>query len=148
VERKSATADIDAAYTRGIECARTAVIVDPNDSWANFAVANLSYLKQDCPPARLYTLRTMTTNPNSPGFSAILAGLAPICDYPYAEELLDQAIQAQSPYFARTRLQLVLAALSQNRPEKIDEIYGAELPLSHWMESGSHTQNLQILPIK
>jgi hypothetical protein len=135
MERKSATADIDAAYARGIEFARTAVIVDPNDSWANFAVANLSYLKQDCPTARLYTLRTMTTNPNSPGFSAILAGLAPICDYPYTEELLDQAIQAQSPYFARTRLQLVLAALSQNRPEKIDEIYGAELPLSRYNRS-------------
>jgi hypothetical protein len=30
---------------------------------------------------------------------------------------------------------LVLAALSQNRPEKIDEIYDAELPLSHYNRS-------------
>jgi hypothetical protein len=90
----------------------------------------------------------MTTNPNSPGFSAILAGLAPICDYPYAEELLDQAIQAQSPYFARTRLQLVLAALSQNRPEKIDEIYGAELPLSRYNRSNFYLTEAMIAASK
>jgi len=132
MERKSAAADINAAYARGMEFARAAIIVDPNDSWANFAVANLAYLKQDCPTARLYTQRTMTANPNSAAFSAVLAGLAPICDYPEAEKLLDQALQTQSPYFARARLQLVLAAISQNRPEKIDQIYNAELPLSRY----------------
>ena len=135
LERKSATADGNAAYARGIQFARTAIMVAPNDGWANFAVANLSYLKQDCPTARLYTQRTIAANPNSAAFSAILAGLAPICDYPDAEKLLDQALQTQSPYFARARLQLVLAAISQNRPEKIDEIYDAELPLSRFNRS-------------
>jgi tetratricopeptide (TPR) repeat protein len=135
LERKSATADGNAAYARSIQFARTAIMVAPNDGWANFAVANLSYLKQDCPTARLYTQRTIAANPNSAAFSAILAGLAPICDYPDAEKLLDQALQTQSPYFARARLQLVLAAISQNRPEKIDEIYDAELPLSRFNRS-------------
>ena len=135
LERKSAAADGNAAYARSIQFARTAIMVAPNDGWANFAVANLSYLKQDCPTARLYTQRTIAANPNSAAFSAILAGLAPICDYPDAEKLLDQALQTQSPYFARARLQLVLAAISQNRPEKIDEIYDAELPLSRFNRS-------------
>ena len=135
LERKSAAADANAAYARSIQFARTAIMVAPNDGWANFAVANLSYLKQDCPTARLYTQRTIAANPNSAAFSAILAGLAPICDYPDAEKLLDQALQTQSPYFARARLQLVLAAISQNRPEKIDEIYDAELPLSRFNRS-------------
>ena len=135
LERKSAAADGNAAYARSIQFARTAIMVAPNDGWANFAVANLSYLKQDCPTARLYTQRTIAANPNSAAFLAILAGLAPICDYPDAEKLLDQALQTQSPYFARARLQLVLAAISQNRPEKIDEIYDAELPLSRFNRS-------------
>jgi hypothetical protein len=148
MERKSAAADVYAAYTRGIKFARAAIIVDPNDGWANFAVANLSYLKQDCPTARLYTQRTMTANPNSSAFSAILAGLAPICNYPDAEKLLDQALQAQSPYFARARLQLVLAAISQNRPEKIDEIYAAELPLSRYNRSNFYLTEAMIAASK
>lgn len=132
MERKSAAADIDAAYVRSIQFARAAIIIDPNDSWANFAVAYLSYIKKDCPNARLYTQRTMAANPNSPVFSPVLAGFAPSCDYPDAEKLLDQALQTQSPYLAKSRLYLVLAALSQNRPEKIDEIHDAELPLSRY----------------
>ena len=148
MERKSAAADGNAAYARGIKFARAAIIVDPNDGWANFAVANLSYLKQDCPTARLYTQRTMAANPNSAAFSAILAGLAPICDYPDAEKLLDQALQAQSPYFARARLQLVLAAISQNRPEKIDAVYAAELPLSRYNRSNFYLTEAMIAASK
>jgi Tfp pilus assembly protein PilF len=148
MERKSAAADVYAAYARGIKFARAAIIVDPNDGWANFAVANLAYLKQDCLTARLYTQRTMTANPNSAAFSAILAGLAPICDYPDAEKLLDQALQTQSPYFARARLQLVLAAISQNRPEKIDEIYDAELPLSRYNRSNFYLTEAMIAASK
>jgi len=144
MERKSAAADVDAAYARGMLFARAAVIVAPNDSWANFAVANLSYLKRDCPTARLYTQRAMAANPNSPAFSAVLAGLAPICDYPDAEKLLDQAILTQSPYFARARLQLVLAAISQNRPDKIAEIYDAELPLSPYNRSNFYLTEAMI----
>jgi hypothetical protein len=90
----------------------------------------------------------MTANPNSAAFSAILAGLAPICDYPDAEKLLDQALQTQSPYFARARLQLVLAAISQNRPEKIDEIYDAELPLSSYNRSNFYLTEAMIATSK
>ncbi|WP_295490403.1 hypothetical protein [Sphingorhabdus sp. EL138] len=148
MERKGAAADVDAAYARGILFARAAVIVDPNDSWANFAVANLSYLKRDCPMARLYTQRTIAANPNSSAFSAVLAGFAPICDYPDAEKLLDQAIQTQSPYVARARLQLVLAAISQNRPEKIAEIQDAELPLSAYNRSNFYLTEAMIAASK
>ena len=148
MERKSASEDVDAAYARGMLFARAAVIVDPNDSWANFAVANLSYLKRDCPMARLYTQRAMAANPNSSAFSAVLAGLAPICDYPDAEKLLDQAIQSQSPYVARARLQLVLAAISQKRPEKIAEIHDAELPLSRYNRSNFYLTEAMIAASK
>lgn len=130
VERTWSAQDPDAAFARGTVFAQAAVKADPNDGWANFAMARLSYLRQNCATARFYTERTMEANPNSPVFSAVLSGLAPICDYPYSERLLDQAIATQSPYFAKARLQLVLAAISQNRPEKISEIYEAELPLA------------------
>jgi hypothetical protein len=128
-EREDAAKNLDAAYARGIIFARAAVKADPNDGWANFAFARLSYLKRDCPTARFYTSRTMEANPNSPVFAAVLSGLAPICNYPYSEKLLDQAILTQSPYFPKARLQLILGAIAQNRLEKIDEIYAAELPL-------------------
>jgi tetratricopeptide (TPR) repeat protein len=148
MERKSAAADIDAAYARSIQFARAAIIIDPNDSWANFAVAYLSYIKKDCPTARLYTQRTMAANPNSPVFSPVLAGFAPSCDYPDAEKLLDQALQTQSPYFAKSRLYLVLAAISQNRPEKIDDIYEAELPLSRYNRSNFYLTEAMIAASK
>lgn len=130
VDRVSDAKGIDAAVKRGLVFARSAVAADPNDASANFAMARLSYINRDCRLARFYTLRTMKANPNSPLFSSTLSVLAPICDYPYADALLDQAIQTQSPYSAYGRLLLVLGALSQNRPEKISEIYRGELPLS------------------
>jgi hypothetical protein len=130
IERSSAANDMDAAAKRGLVFARTAVAAAPGDGWANFAMARLSYVTRDCDTARFYTLRTMQANPNSPIFSSMLSVLAPNCGYPYAEALLDQAIQTQSPHNAKGRLLLVLGALSQNRPEKIGEIYRAELPLS------------------
>ena len=130
MERSSAAQDMDVAYGRGILLARAAVKADANDGWANFAMARLSYLKRDCDTARFYTERTLQANPNSPVFASVLAGLAPLCRYPFAEKLLDQAIATQSPYYAKARLLLVLSAIAQNRPEKIDEIYAGELPLS------------------
>jgi hypothetical protein len=130
MERSSAVQDLDAAYRRGILLARAAVKADTNDGWANFAMARLSYLQRDCDNARFYTERTMQANPNSPVFSSVLAGLAPLCSFPFAGKLLDQAIATQSPYYAKARLLLVLSAISQNRPEKIDDIVAGELPLS------------------
>lgn len=130
VERSSAVQNMDAAFERGISLARVSVKADANDGWANFAMARLSFLKRDCSSARFYTARTIAANPNSPIFSSVLAGLAPICDYPLAGKLLDQAIATQSPYYAKSRLLLVLSAISQKRPEKINEIFESELPLS------------------
>lgn len=135
IERSSAAIDMEAAVKNGLVFARSALSVDPDDAWANFAMARLSYVNRDCSLARFYTQRTMKANPNSPIFSSILSALAPICDYPYAEALLDQAIQTQSPYSANARLLLVLGALSQNRPEKIGEIYHGDLPLSRHAQS-------------
>lgn len=135
IERSSAAIDMKVAAKNGLVFARSALSVDPDDAWANFAMARLSYVNRDCRLAQFYTLRTMKANPNSPIFSSILSVLAPICDYPYAEALLDQAIQTQSPYSANGRLLLVLGALSQNRPEKIGEIYHGDLPLSRHAQS-------------
>lgn len=135
IERSSAASDMEVAAKNGLVFARAALSVDPDDAWANFAMARLSYVNRNCPLARFYTQRTMKANPNSPIFSSILSALAPVCDYPYAEGLLDQAIQTQSPYSANGRLLLVLGALSQNRPEKISEIYRGDLPLSRHARS-------------
>ncbi|MFN3450910.1 MAG: hypothetical protein ACK4ZE_02030 [Sphingorhabdus sp.] len=122
--------DLNAAAKRGLVFARSAIEVAPDDASANFAMARISYINRDCRSARAYTARTMKANPNSPLFSGVLSVLAPICDYPYADALLDQAIQTQSPDNANGRLLLVLGALSQNRPEKISEIDSGEVPLS------------------
>lgn len=130
LERSSAVENLDAAYERGIIFARAGVEADANDGWANFAMARLSFFKRDCAAARFYTDRTMISNPNSPVFSSVLAGLAPMCDYPFAQKLLDQAIATQSPFYAKSRLWLVLGAISQNRPEKISEIYQGQMPLT------------------
>jgi len=130
IDRSSAANDMDAAAKNGLVFARSAIAARPDDGWANFAMARLSYVIRDCDTAWFYTQRTMKANPNSPIFSSMLSVLAPNCDYPYAEALLDQAIQTQSPFNVKGRLLLVLGALSQNRPEKIGEIYNAEPPLS------------------
>lgn len=132
IERRSAQSDFETAAKQGMQFARAAVAADPNDGSANFAMARFSYLAKDCVSARFYTARTMATNPNSVMFTATLASLSGLCNYPDAEKLLDQAFLTQSTYFTKGRLLLVLGALGQNRPEKIADIVASDLPQSRY----------------
>lgn len=122
IERSSARRDFPAAAKAAIGFARQAVATDPNDGSANYVLARLSYFKKDCVTARYYTTRAVELNPNSPVITANLAALAPICAHPYATELLDAAFRAQSPRYNNGRILLALAAISQNRPDRIDDI--------------------------
>lgn len=128
LERPAAQKDFVAATARGLTLARQAVALDPNDAWANFAMARLAYAAQDCRSASVYTARTMEANPNSPIFPAVLASLSPVCKYPGAEQILDQALLTQSPLYIRSRLLLVQAAIYMNQPEKIALVKDSELP--------------------
>jgi hypothetical protein len=130
VERERDITKIAPAYARAMQYARAAVKADPNDGWTNFAMARVSYLKQDCASARFYTDRTIEANPNSAIFSAALSVFGPLCNYPDAGKLLDQALRTQSPYYPRGRLLLVFSAISQNTPEKIAQVSAGELPIS------------------
>jgi hypothetical protein len=132
IERRSAMGDFAAASKQGIGFARAAVAADPNDGSANFALARMSYFENDCMSARFYTGRALETNPNSPMITATLAALANVCDYPDAARLLDLAFLAQSPRYAKGRLLLALAALAQNRPDKIAEIKDSDLPQTQY----------------
>lgn len=128
LERPAARTNFTAANARGIALARKAVSTDPNDAWANFAMARLAYAAGDCRSAIIYTDRTMDANPNSPLFPAVLASLAPVCKYPHSAQLLDQALLTQSPLYIRSRLLLVQAAIFQGTPEKIALVKDSELP--------------------
>lgn len=130
IERSSANADFEAASQTGMQFARAAIAADPYDGSANFALARFSYLRNDCTSARFYTARTMETNPNSTVFSATLAALSGLCNYPDADKLLDQAYRTQSINFTKGRVLLVMGALAQNRPEKIAELVASDLPQS------------------
>ncbi len=132
IERSGAQADFDAAAQTGLKYARAAVAADPNDGSANFALARLSYLRKDCVSARFYTARTIETNPYSPMFTATLASLAGLCNYPEAGKLLDLAFATQTPAFTKGRLLLILASLEQKRPEKIAEIFDSDLPQARY----------------
>lgn len=132
IERQGAHGDFTTAARAGTKFARAAVLADPNDGSANFAMARYAYLNKDCVSARFYTARTMEVNPNSPMFTATLAALAKMCDYPGAEKLLDQAFRTQSPHFPKGRLLLILAALAQDRPDKLIELAASDLPASRY----------------
>ncbi len=132
IERRSALKDFESASQIGIQFARAAVAADPMNGAANFALARFSYLRKDCVSARFYTARTMETNPNGPMSTATLAALAGLCNYRDADKLLDQAFRTQSTFFPKGRILLVLAALGQNRPDKIAEILPSDLPQSRY----------------
>lgn len=130
-ERRSAATDFSAATRTGIKFARAAVAADPNDGSANFALARLSYIREDCVSARFYTTRAIDANPASPIIAATLAAMTAMakdCQYPRADALLDQAFLAQSTEYSKGRLLLTLAALAQNKPEKLAEIKDSDLP--------------------
>jgi hypothetical protein len=128
LERSSAHNDRQGAVRRGLVFARRAVAVSPNDAWANFALARLSFVAGDCGDAKFYADRTMEINPNSPIFATGLAAMAPACNLANSDELFNQALFAQSPYFARGRLLLIATALMQDRPDKIAEVVESDTP--------------------
>ena len=132
IERSSAMKNFDLATETAMKLARAAIATDPNDAMANFAVARLSYLKNDCVSARFYTGRAVEANSNSPLILANLAALSPMCGYPGARDLLDRAFLAQTELYPRGRLLLVLAALEQGRPDKVAEIKPSDVPQSEF----------------
>jgi hypothetical protein len=132
IERSSARRDFPAAAQTAIAFARQAVAADPNDGSANYVLARLSYLQKDCVAARYYTTRATELNPNSPVIMGNLAALAPICAHPDAAKLLDQAFRTQSPQYNNGRLLLALAAISQNRPDRIADIQDSAPPQSRY----------------
>ena len=135
IERSSAMANFDGAADLGIGFARAAVEAGPNDASSNFAMARLSYLKNDCVSAKFYTRRTVEANPNSPLIMANLAAFAPVCNYPDAAALLDKAFLAQSARYPRGRLLLTLAALQQGRPDRLAGIIPSGVPQSEFSRS-------------
>ena len=134
IERSSAMKNFDLAAETAIKLARAAIAADTNDSMANFAMARLSYLRNDCVSARFYTGRAVDANSNSPLILANLAALSPMCGYPGARDLLDRAFLAQTELYPRGRLLLVLAALEQGRPEKVAQIKPSDIPQSEFSQ--------------
>ena len=132
IERTSALKNFDAASDSALILARAAVAADPNAASANFALARLSYLKNDCVSARFYTRRTLEANANSPLILANLAALGPVCNYPDSATILDRAFLAQSARYTRGRLMLTLAALQQGRPDKLADIKPSDVPQSEF----------------
>lgn len=132
IEQSSAMNNFDLATETAVKLARAAIASDPNDALANFAMARLSYLKNDCVSARFYTGRAVDANSNSPLILANLAALSPMCGYPGARDLLDRAFLAQTELYPRGRLLLILAALEQGRPEKVAEIKPSDIPQSEF----------------
>ncbi len=128
IERTAARLNLPAARHEAMEHARAAIAADPDDAYANYAVARLSYGARDCVSANFYTKRAVDANPNSPIILGTLSALAGECDYPDAAKLLDRAILLQNPHMGNNRLLLVLAALSQGRPDKLAEIGPTDLP--------------------
>jgi hypothetical protein len=132
IERSSATTNFAAASDLALSLALKAVATNPNDAAANFALARMSYLTNDCVSARFYTRRAFDANANSPLILANLAALAPVCNHPAASAILDRAFLAQSPRYARGRLLLTLAALQQGRPDRLADIEPGDLPQSQF----------------
>ena len=130
-EQRGAEANFSDATSKGIRFARAAVAADPNDGAANFALARLSYIREDCVSARFYTRRATDANPASPIIAATLAAMTAMaknCSYPDADALLDQGFLTQSAEYSKGRLLLTLAALAQNKPERLAEINESDLP--------------------
>ena len=135
-ETKSGQNNFDAALAEARTFASQAVVADPNDPVARYAMARQAYFSADCVSARYYTLKAVEANPNSPVIVGNLASLASQCAYKDADKLLDRAFLLQSGGNGNYRLLLVLAAISQNRADKLAEL--AEMSVSR---SGSAQTN-------
>ena len=130
IESETGQKNPDTAMAKGYKFARMAISADPNDGAARYAMARLAYFNTDCVSARFYTQQAVEANPNSPIIMANLAGLAQQCGYEDAGKLLDRAFLIQGAGDASSRFLLVLAALSQQRPDKITELAAISVPRS------------------
>ena len=130
IESEKGQKNPDIAMAKGYEFARLAIAADPSDGAARYAMARLAYFNTDCVSARFYTQQAVEANPNSPIIMASLAALAQQCGYVNAGKLLDRAFLIQGTGDANSRFLLVLAALSQQRPDKVAELAAISVPRS------------------
>ena len=130
LETRNGIKNFDAALLEARKLANQAVMADPNDSVALFAMARLAYFGADCVSARYYTRKAVEANPNSPVILGNLASLANQCAYKDAGKLLDRAFLLQSGGNWNYRLLLALGAVSQNRTDKFAELAEMSVPRS------------------
>ncbi len=108
--------------------ARQAVDANSQDPYAQYAMARIAYLRSDCAAGNVHTDRAVAGNPNDPMILAVLAALSYACAYPQAEALLDRAFRLRSDGDVYARPFLILASLSQGKPERILELGASTRP--------------------
>ena len=108
--------------------ARQAVDANSQDPYAQYAMARIAYLRSDCAAGNVHTDRAVAGNPNDPMVLAVLAALSYACAYPQAEALLDRAFHLRSDGDVYVRPFLILASLSQGKPERILDLGASTRP--------------------
>ncbi|TSB01594.1 tetratricopeptide repeat protein [Sphingorhabdus contaminans] len=111
-----------AQLSHALEIARQAVKTDPKEAYAHFALARIYFVSRRCAPGKRHSVHALEANPFDPILLAILGNFVANCGYVEGNAILDKAFAYRTPGESHARLSLILAAIWQRRPDRLDAL--------------------------
>lgn len=130
LESQSGRAHPVIALRRATGYANMAVRTDPQDAYAQFAMARLAYINRECSSGNMHTDLAVAANPYDSLLIGTLTVLSSTCGYKDAGRLLDQAYALRSRSVPYTDLLLTLAAIAQGRVDRLGSLPQSDVPAS------------------
>jgi hypothetical protein len=107
------------ALTQAERLAQQSIQADPESAFAQFAMARISYFRDDCTAGNHHTRLAVAANPHDPMILAILAGLSHQCGFADARALLDRAFRIRDEGDLYVRGFLAFASISHGETGRL-----------------------------
>lgn len=122
MDSEKATSKWDELLNRVLKISRSAVEVDPKEAYAQFSLARVYFIKNDCGSGRRYSRLAVAANPYDPIILAILGNFNSLCGYEEGFDMLAKAYQYRVGGESYARLSLILAAIRNNDLDRLSPL--------------------------
>lgn len=107
---------------QALEYSRQAEEADPKEAYAQFALARIHFINNDCGAGRRHASLAVSANPYDPIILAVLGNFNSLCGYEEGFDMLDKAYQYRVGGESYARLSLILAAIRSGDLDRLPSL--------------------------
>lgn len=124
-EAENAVSQRGANIQDALQHSRRAIEINPNEAYAQFAMARTYFINSDCSSGHRYAQLAFSANPYDPIILAILGNFSSICGYDEGLEMLDKAYQYRVDGESYARLSLILSSIRSGQLDRLPSLRDA-----------------------